>query len=555
MASQKPFFSIVMPTRNRADLLVHSAMESVLNQTFNDFEIVIFDNASTDNTKEQIERIKDTRIKYVRSKEWIPKERSFEFAFNEANGEFAMIFCDDDYLTTTALEKAHNVLSKYNTDLLVYSPACTYHYPDWYEPSRRNLLRIPPFSGKLLQLDSAAHLQMVFERIGLLTESPMVSDIFIRTSFIKSLMDKYGTIFPHGHMGDYNMTCYTLSNTQYYLYLDEPLTVFGHWKEGSSAQLYFFKTTMPEYKEWIDWFTANYLMNMPVKTYQWCNCIAATLIDMKNRLNIPYDINIINYFNALTRELVYLELLGVDVSIQKEGCYKGFATLPLEIQHIILKTIEKGPKFQAQNIFKVLEYSMQSPKIVEDELVIKGDLYGINSIKEAGEFFDRFLTSSDTMVSSSTEIDETTNNYIEGITNIAKRYNRICIIGTDNIITRTTAKLIGSKVVCVADVNFLLKGKEILPGLRISTLDSLSNADFNCVIITHPDTKLDKSAPYKSFSEYVKKVIKDGKSKNATVLRFNDIVQLGNLIMQIKNGDKGIVQIIDNIIKQSKDLA
>jgi glycosyltransferase involved in cell wall biosynthesis len=57
-------FSVIIPTFNRAHLL-GTAIDSVLNQTFKDFEILIVDNGSTDNTQEVVQGIKDARLKYL----------------------------------------------------------------------------------------------------------------------------------------------------------------------------------------------------------------------------------------------------------------------------------------------------------------------------------------------------------------------------------------------------------------------------------------------------------------------------------------------------------
>ena len=48
-----PLFSVVIPTYNRSDLLVR-AVQSVLAQTLDDFEVVVSDNQSTDDTREAI---------------------------------------------------------------------------------------------------------------------------------------------------------------------------------------------------------------------------------------------------------------------------------------------------------------------------------------------------------------------------------------------------------------------------------------------------------------------------------------------------------------------
>ncbi|HEX8639024.1 MAG TPA: glycosyltransferase family 2 protein, partial [Pyrinomonadaceae bacterium] len=60
---QKPFFSVVIPTRNRAQLLKH-AIQSVLDQTFTDFEVIVSNNFSVDNTKEVVNSYADERVRY-----------------------------------------------------------------------------------------------------------------------------------------------------------------------------------------------------------------------------------------------------------------------------------------------------------------------------------------------------------------------------------------------------------------------------------------------------------------------------------------------------------
>jgi glycosyltransferase involved in cell wall biosynthesis len=64
MNCQIPVVSIIIPTYNQADLL-QVALQSVLNQTFQDWEVIVIDNYSEDNTKEIVESIHDTRIKHV----------------------------------------------------------------------------------------------------------------------------------------------------------------------------------------------------------------------------------------------------------------------------------------------------------------------------------------------------------------------------------------------------------------------------------------------------------------------------------------------------------
>ena len=59
-----PFFSIIIPTFNRAHILKR-AIDSIFSQSFIEYEIVIVDDGSTDNTQEVITAIKSDNLKYV----------------------------------------------------------------------------------------------------------------------------------------------------------------------------------------------------------------------------------------------------------------------------------------------------------------------------------------------------------------------------------------------------------------------------------------------------------------------------------------------------------
>lgn len=60
-----PFFSVILPTYNRAELLTH-AVQSVIDQTFEDWELIIVDDGSTDNTRELLDTLDDSRVRYIK---------------------------------------------------------------------------------------------------------------------------------------------------------------------------------------------------------------------------------------------------------------------------------------------------------------------------------------------------------------------------------------------------------------------------------------------------------------------------------------------------------
>ena len=92
-----PLFSIVIPTYNRSEL-VQGAVRSVLGQTFDDFEVVVSDNCSQDDTRAVIERFEDPRVRYVRTPTHGVIAESWEFARSQARGTLVMMLSDDDAL-------------------------------------------------------------------------------------------------------------------------------------------------------------------------------------------------------------------------------------------------------------------------------------------------------------------------------------------------------------------------------------------------------------------------------------------------------------------------
>jgi glycosyltransferase involved in cell wall biosynthesis len=101
---QKPLISIIIPTYNRAHLLPR-AIKSVTNQTYSNFELIIVNDGSTDNTPEVVKSFKDPRIIYL-TYEKGPKGPNFarNTGLNVAKGELITFMGDDDELTSDALK-------------------------------------------------------------------------------------------------------------------------------------------------------------------------------------------------------------------------------------------------------------------------------------------------------------------------------------------------------------------------------------------------------------------------------------------------------------------
>ncbi|MEQ9485752.1 glycosyltransferase family 2 protein [Coleofasciculus sp. F4-SAH-05] len=115
--------SVCIPTYNRANYLVNS-VNSVLSQTYKDFELIICDDGSTDDTPTVVSQWDDSRIRYVRHENNIGRSKNMRSGFDAAQGDYFIKFDDDDALTPEFLEKTVAVLEAEPTVDFV----CTNHW-------------------------------------------------------------------------------------------------------------------------------------------------------------------------------------------------------------------------------------------------------------------------------------------------------------------------------------------------------------------------------------------------------------------------------------------
>ncbi|MBS0271089.1 MAG: glycosyltransferase [Proteobacteria bacterium] len=130
--------SIVIPTHNRLHLL-KDAIFSVIQQRNSNWELVIFDNASSDPIEEYVKSLKDERIKYKRSKTFLPVTDSWNKAMDVATGDYIIMLGDDDGLAPHYLEVINKYVLDFNEPDFIYSgrfyfvhPAAQSAYLDGY---------------------------------------------------------------------------------------------------------------------------------------------------------------------------------------------------------------------------------------------------------------------------------------------------------------------------------------------------------------------------------------------------------------------------------------
>ena len=108
----QPYFSIIIPTFNRIDFLIKT-IESFQKQTFKDFEIIVVDDGSTDNTFEVISNLQISNLRIFKKNN---EERCIarNYGLDKAEGKYINYFDSDDIALDNHLETAYNFFNKNN---------------------------------------------------------------------------------------------------------------------------------------------------------------------------------------------------------------------------------------------------------------------------------------------------------------------------------------------------------------------------------------------------------------------------------------------------------
>ena len=115
---KKTDISIIVPIYN-AEKYLKKCIDSLVNQTKKEIEIILINDGSTDSSERIIKEYKDERIKYFKNKnQGIGKTRNF--GIEKATGKYLLFVDSDDYLDKNACEKLYNKIENDSLDLLVY---------------------------------------------------------------------------------------------------------------------------------------------------------------------------------------------------------------------------------------------------------------------------------------------------------------------------------------------------------------------------------------------------------------------------------------------------
>ena len=130
-----PEISVILPVFNSEEF-IGKAIESVLAQTFEDFELIIVNDGSTDSSKDIIDSFIDDRIRIISQSNQGPGAARNN-ALKMAQGSYVMYLDSDDWFCPDALEVAYSEINKYDADFTFFQminyDGERYYENDWFE--------------------------------------------------------------------------------------------------------------------------------------------------------------------------------------------------------------------------------------------------------------------------------------------------------------------------------------------------------------------------------------------------------------------------------------
>lgn len=234
----QPLVSICIPCYNAADYIAET-INSVLNQTYQNLEIIICDDKSTDKTVEVVKSFNDDRIQFYQNEKNLGCSGNYNRVLSYAKGKYTKLLCADDLIIQACIEKQIAVFEKYSNRNIVLVTANKYVIND-----KGKRLFVKKFPGKGLIKGKKAIRKSVLNGTNIFGEPGlplMKTEILRKTNGV--IEDKYYT-----YCNDFDLWCKMMLLGDLYV-INEPLFYFrivptsvtsnAGWKQASILKKYF----------------------------------------------------------------------------------------------------------------------------------------------------------------------------------------------------------------------------------------------------------------------------------------------------------------------------
>lgn len=208
-----PFFSIVIATYNRARLIAET-LESVFAQEFTDYEVLVADDGSTDDTHEVLARY-GSRVRVLRQENQGPGAAR-NLGIREATGEYVVFLDSDDLWFPWTLAAYHQTIGMYGKPSVVMGTPARFQQPEELARVKRGSLKAHAFADYFATAEAS----------------------FVRTACVVAVkteaLRRVGGFTPLRIISEDHDLLYRLGTERGFVWMEEPL-VMGYRQHGSSS--------------------------------------------------------------------------------------------------------------------------------------------------------------------------------------------------------------------------------------------------------------------------------------------------------------------------------
>jgi len=256
---QKPFFSIIIPTRNRPALF-RDALWSVLLQDFDDFEIVVSDNSSNDETRAVIETFPQSdHLRYFRPDSELLMPEHWEFATTKARGLYVLVLTDRSVLKRHALKAIHQAICAEKQPVSV----CSWRWSLFDDLGKVEYADIPIVRdgavSRLVSRDVAQSFAIGERRYPYAL--PRALNSCYRNEVADMIRSKHGVLFMH-ISPDFTSAFLLLAHVEHVLFMDSALFISQGLSDSGGGRAYT-TTSASEYMKSLA--PRDYYAHVPIK--------------------------------------------------------------------------------------------------------------------------------------------------------------------------------------------------------------------------------------------------------------------------------------------------
>lgn len=294
--------SIVIPTKNRANTIKFS-IETIFQQNYTNFKIIISDNNSKDGTEEIIKKFNDKRIEYFYHKDDLTMKENWEFGLSKIEDGFVTIMGDDDGFCPNSFFMINEIINTKKCNLVNWATT-SYFWPT-NKVENNSSVNFRYYNKDIQNIRSKDKIKKILGMNEIYSEGPMIYNSFLNIDLVKKIKKKQNNIFFLNEIPDISSLFSILLNSNSYYRLNFPIGIAGASKNSNGSNFKNNKNTFKEVKENLSMF--NIHENIVPSFY------FATTFPYKDFMNIypnfikKYPINYYKLIPRVMDELKYYD--------------------------------------------------------------------------------------------------------------------------------------------------------------------------------------------------------------------------------------------------------